>query len=642
MKIITLKAWLISAFALVFLLFAVLSVVSLQAVGKMNSLLHDVVDGPAKRAKLASDLRQNMLAISRAEKLMILSETTQEMQKHDAYIYRVKADMVDTRRQMRELLDKTGKARYERFASVWDKYVENYAQVKDLAMLNSNVRAVSLSKNEAQEAYESAAQTLYRFLAALDDKFEQVSEYDEAVNIGKQISLVSGINKNLVEMQREEKNLVLAKTEEKMKVFSDSINKVEKKIRARLSELSQLNSNEEQVVLNQFEQAFTKYETLNRRVQKISQENGNTKAYLLSSTIGKDRLDQAEAIIGEIVSESETEFMQAQENSDEKYYETRNLMIVMSLGSLIFMLGASIFMVVKLKRIVSEIARAVATVSIGSNETSGTAQSIAQGSTEQAASLEEISSSMEQMSSNISQSAENAHQTEQIARKAASDAEASGKAVEESVLAMKDIAEKIAMIEEISRQTNLLALNAAIEAARAGEHGKGFTVVAAEVRKLAERSQRAASEIVERSNSSLNISERAGKMLTELVPNIQRTSELVQEISASAREQDGGASEINKALQQLDQVVQQSASSAEELAGTSEELSSQAGSLRASIGLLTQVKMGQFSHHRPKPASFSVTPSRRDSTRASAPFPSDSSGIDLDMGDDDEDRFVDY
>jgi len=216
-------------------------------------------------------------------------------------------------------------------------------------------------------------------------------------------------------------------------------------------------------------------------------------------------------------------------------------------------------------------------------EVNSTAQEIGQGSSEQAASLEEISSSMEEMSANIRQSADNASQTEQIAQKAANDAEESGKSVSEAVVAMKAIAEKISIIEEIARQTNLLALNAAIEAARAGEHGKGFAVVAAEVRKLAERSQKAAGEIGDLSGSTVITAEQAGEKLVKLVPDIQKTAELVQEISVASREQDIGSEEINRAIQQLDQTVQQTAASAEELAASAGELTGQAEEQRQTM-----------------------------------------------------------
>ncbi|WP_235264124.1 methyl-accepting chemotaxis protein, partial [Geoalkalibacter ferrihydriticus] len=201
----------------------------------------------------------------------------------------------------------------------------------------------------------------------------------------------------------------------------------------------------------------------------------------------------------------------------------------------------------------------------------------------QAAAAEEASSSMEQMAANIRQNADNAMQTEKIAAKSAQDARQGGEAVGKTVTAMKQIADKISIVEEIARQTNLLALNAAIEAARAGEHGKGFAVVAAEVRKLAERSQTAAAEISDLSGSSVEIAEQAGKMLTQMVPDIQKTAELVQEIAAASKEQDAGAEQVNKAIQQLDQVIQQNASASEEMASTSEELSSQAEQLQQAI-----------------------------------------------------------
>ena len=222
-------------------------------------------------------------------------------------------------------------------------------------------------------------------------------------------------------------------------------------------------------------------------------------------------------------------------------------------------------------------------VSSGSEEMSSTSEEMSQGATEQAAAAEEASSSMEEMMANIKQNADNSVQTEKIAIKSAEDAKEGGKAVEEAVSAMKDIAEKISIIEEIDRQTNLLALNAAIEAARAGEHGKGFAVVAAEVRKLAERSQKAAGEITQLSSSSVEVAEKAGGMLKQLVPDIQKTADLVKEISASCNEQNTGAEQINKAIQQLDQVIQQNASASEEMASTAEELSSQAEQLQGTM-----------------------------------------------------------
>ena len=239
-------------------------------------------------------------------------------------------------------------------------------------------------------------------------------------------------------------------------------------------------------------------------------------------------------------------------------------------------------MVEKLTEVVGNVQSASDNVAARSHEMSSKTEQISQGATEQAASAEEVSSSMEQMTSNIMQNADNAQQTEKIAVKSAEDAREGGQAVAETVSAMKEIASKISIIEEIARQTNMLALNAAIEAARAGEHGKGFAVVAAEVRRLAERSQTAAGEINRLSASSVQVAEHAGELLNQIVPAIQKTADLVQEINSASNEQKTGADQINKAIQQLDQVIQQNAAAAEEMASTAEELNDQAEELQKS------------------------------------------------------------
>jgi methyl-accepting chemotaxis protein len=241
-------------------------------------------------------------------------------------------------------------------------------------------------------------------------------------------------------------------------------------------------------------------------------------------------------------------------------------------------------MVSGLTRTVSDIRGIAGEVAAASQSISTASIQVSKGASAQAAAAEEASSSMEEMVSNIKQNADNASQTDKIANKSAKDAQESGKSVLEAVSAMKEIANKISIIEEIARQTNLLALNAAIEAARAGEHGKGFAVVAAEVRKLAERSQKAAAEINQLSSTTLRVSEKSGEMLDKLVPDIQRTAELVQEISAASKEQDTGAEQINKALQQLEKVIQQNASASEEMASTTEELTGQSDQLVSALG----------------------------------------------------------
>ncbi len=244
------------------------------------------------------------------------------------------------------------------------------------------------------------------------------------------------------------------------------------------------------------------------------------------------------------------------------------------------MLAALENMVQKLTGIVAEVRVNSDNLATASNNISSTAQSLSQGANEQAANVEETSSSLEEMAATINQNTENAKLTDDMATKSSEKAEEGGKAMKATLDAMRQISEKIGIIEEIAYQTNILALNAAIEAARAGDHGKGFAVVADEVRKLAQRSQVAAQEISSVSTDSVKVAERAGRLIEEVVPDIKKTADLVQEIAAASNEQSAGVKQINTAMAQLDQVTQTNASSSEELAATAEEMSGQAAQLQ--------------------------------------------------------------
>ncbi|QIO50305.1 HAMP domain-containing protein [Rhizobium leguminosarum bv. trifolii] len=442
------------------------------------------------------------------------------------------------------------------------------------------------------------------------------------------LDLAQQINIAQLEAIRQQKNLLTARTADEMagaitkgnqarKEFTDAFGQVlalateEGKARwARIAELSK--------TFNAADDQIRDY------VKAGNAEGANT----ISVTAARAAANDIDATLGEILALEKQRMKAADDSADAQYATTRTMMMAVAAVALLVaaitafwiastiskglsrantvvrevsegdltkmaditshdeigeLLGNVNTMIERLRGVVADALSAADNVSSGSQQLSASSEQVSQGATEQAASAEEASASMEQMAANIKQNADNAAQTEKIARQSAKDAEMSGEAVTRAVDAMRTIAQKIGIVQEIARQTDLLALNAAVEAARAGEHGKGFAVVASEVRKLAERSQSAAAEISSMSSDTVKAAADAGDMLGRLVPDIRKTAELVSEISAACREQDIGASQINEAIQQLDKVTQQNAGASEQMSATSEELASQAEELQTSI-----------------------------------------------------------
>ncbi|MBB3446022.1 methyl-accepting chemotaxis protein [Rhizobium sp. BK379] len=442
------------------------------------------------------------------------------------------------------------------------------------------------------------------------------------------LDLAQQINIAQLEAIRQQKNLLTARNAD------DASGAIEKGAKARkdfadaFAAVTKLATEEGKARWERVAQLSATFNQADDQIRDFIKAGNMDGANNISVTTARQAANDIDATLDEILALEKQRMQDADDSAEQQYGTTRTMMIAVAAAALLIavltafwiantiskglnrantvvrevaegdltkmaeitthdeigeLLGNVNVMIERLRGVVADALSAADNVSSGSQELSASSEQVSQGATEQAASAEEASASMEQMAANIKQNADNAAQTEKIARQSAKDAEASGDAVNRAVDAMRTIAEKIGIVQEIARQTDLLALNAAVEAARAGEHGKGFAVVASEVRKLAERSQSAAAEISSMSSDTVKAARDAGEMLGRLVPDIRKTAELVSEISAACREQDIGASQINEAIQQLDKVTQQNAGASEEMSATSEELAAQAEELQASI-----------------------------------------------------------
>ncbi|MGE5315241.1 MAG: methyl-accepting chemotaxis protein, partial [Acidobacteriota bacterium] len=450
------------------------------------------------------------------------------------------------------------------------------------------------------------------------------------------ISYLKEANIDLIYFGRAQSNLLLASTDEEREKSVANLNKYESMMLSNMEKARPLiHSDKGKELLAEFDRVWRECRAINAEIistVKLEKLESSRESVKLVRSKGREKMDMIDTILTQLSRIKEGNGKEAYDESDVVYADSKKYMIILILGGVALGVAIGIYMsrmitkpvsealesanriaqgdlrvtltahskdeigqlidalgvmIKSVSEVIADVRVASDNVASGAQQLSATTEQLSQGATEQAAAAEEASSSTEEMVSNIRQNADNAHQTDSIASRSAEDAKIGGESVRQTVDAMKKIADKISIIEEIARQTNLLALNAAIEAARAGEHGKGFAVVASEVRKLAERSQSAAGEINQLAATSVDVAVKAGEMLSKLVPDIQKTAELVQEISSASAEQSTGVSQINKAIQQLDQVIQQNASASEEMSATSEELASQAEMMKQSIAFFT-------------------------------------------------------
>ncbi|WP_137129555.1 HAMP domain-containing methyl-accepting chemotaxis protein [Rhizobium sp. FY34] len=567
---LTIKTKLSATFGLLLTLMLVMGGYSLYALSDSGKTLHDVIDGPVARQANALGMANLQMKIARAQLSLIEAETPEEVIRLTAANDASRKALIESAEWAAQRAETdAGKKAYADIVKMVGDIARVDDQVRVLVKAGDRHAAMVLARTQSAPLIQQIETLLEGRLATNRNQMQLAEDHAAAnqamtvvvVATGLTIALLVGSltaffilrgirnGLNLIQSATSavaigDLNLKLeVKTNDEIKDVIDSVNQMTANLRQTSAIADRIAEGDISVAVKPLSDKDTLGISMLNMSRYLTTTAELAKAIAAGDlTVDARRQSQADAL-------------------------------GMALES----------MMERLRGVVGDALAASDNVSSGSQELSSSSEMLSQGATEQASAAEQASASMEQMAANIKQNAENASQTEKIARQSSRDAESSGKAVSRAVGAMRTIAEKISIVQEIARQTDLLALNAAVEAARAGEHGKGFAVVASEVRKLAERSQAAAAEISALSGETVQMATDAGDMLNRLVPDIQKTAELVSEISAACREQDIGASQINEAIQQLDKVIQQNAGASEEMSATSEELAAQAEELQASI-----------------------------------------------------------
>ncbi|MDB5541781.1 MAG: hypothetical protein JWQ89_3508 [Devosia sp.] len=631
---LTLKAKLAATFAVIVAMSAGGMFLAIQSLGTLDASFNAAMNGNVKRIGLVNQISEQSLLVARDEKNLILADTEADLAKYSAAIAAEEAEVSRLVSELRTLTDAEGMRRLDAFVPDWEAFMAVNKQVQDFTMLNSAVKARTLAQGDGEAAFAAMFEPLHAITASINDNpLAGAAELKTYVN-------VSEVQDDLQNIRARSIDILLSHDDPAMQQQSSaSVDKLIAEVAGDIDRIGRIIPSANASQWQDFAGGFAKWSGIVDSYRKISLENGDDRAIVLATGEGAAARQAVSVALAALVADENADMANASAANARLYDDALKLLIGLLIGSALIATLAALWIIVsisksltaalglanavaagdlgaearvksndeikdvidalnlmtgKLREVVSEVTSAARNVASGSQELSATAEQLSQGATEQASSTEEASASMEEMAATIKQSADNASQTERIARQSAADANASGEAVGNAVTAMQTIAEKIMVVQEIARQTDLLALNAAVEAARAGEHGRGFAVVASEVRKLAERSQAAAAEISTLSADTVKAARSAGEMLSKLVPDIRRTADLVEEISAGSREQNAGAAQINTAIQQLDKVTQQNTSAAEEMSATSEELASQAEQLQSAISYF-RIDHGQLS-----------------------------------------------
>jgi methyl-accepting chemotaxis protein len=647
-------------FAVVVALSGASMFLAIKSLGTLDDTLNNIVNGSSAQAIKLKELEILVTEVGSSSRQMIISKDTDEKTRLRQALGEYNDKLRNEATALREVLDENERQKIDAFLQVWDKYWTANKEIQALTAKNSSAASFEMTTSEGSGTLGVVEETLDKLVKRLrmpviQGNMQGFAAYDKATTI----------RLNIAEMFRQHRNILLgsvrpAKQEEWAKdyvAFAESVSE-------EIKQLGNMIGSADLPAYEAFVNAYEQMKAAVDRINAIAIENGDYHANVLANNDAREARAAATQILRELVDNNSRLQQSDLTMSEELYTSSRNMLLGLLLVSTLVAIGAATWIVLSISRglrsanqvirnvaegnlnekadvrgndeiaellgyvnamidrlrgVVADALAAANAVSTGSQELSASSEQVSEGATQQAAAAEEASAAMEQMAANIKQNADNAAQTEKIARQSAKDAEVSGEAVNSAVTAMRTIAEKISIVQEIARQTDLLALNAAVEAARAGEHGKGFAVVASEVRKLAERSQSAAAEISAMSSDTVQAAQQAGDMLARLVPDIRKTAELVSEITAACREQDIGAAQINEAIQQLDKVTQQNASASEEMAQTSEELAAQSEELQSSISFFrvdNKELQSAAPAAKPRTASAAPTPAR---ASASAP-----------------------